>query len=140
MIANGIARLIGEEVTGLSFNASAPGGNVFVEHLPKTPIRAVAVYSRPGPEASSLHPYDEPHVQIVVRGDEDPVWAVDMWWAIYTVVHSRRNEDLPDDTHLVYALVIQSGPVHMSPDENGRFRFSMNIRTEIYNPTEQRSA
>ena len=137
MIVDGIAQVIGNEVTGLTYSES-DGSNVFVEHLPKKPNRCVAVYSRPGPEASSLHPYDEPHVQILVRSDEDPRWGLDMWQAIYSVLHAKRYVTLPDGTRLMWALVVQSSPVHLAPDENGRFILSMNVRTETYNPTVER--
>lgn len=141
MIVDGLAQYLGGTggVTGLTFG-ELDGGNVFIEHLPADPDRAVAVYGRPGPEASSLHPYDEPHVQILVRGEMDARWALETWSAIYSFLHAKRHVELPDGTQLVYALVVQSSPVHLSPDKNGRFICSMNVRTETYNPTSERSA
>ena len=134
---NGIARLIGAEVAGLSYQ-EGDGGNVFVAHLPKMPHRCVSVFSRPGPEASSLHPYDETHYQIVFRSDASPQWCIDMCQAVYSCLHGKRNVTLPDGTYLVYALVMQSSPVHLAPDENGRYRLSLNVKAEILNPTTER--
>ena len=137
MIVDGVAMLLGEEVPGLDYSLEA-GGNVFVSHLPTEPHKCVSVYSRPGPEASSLHPYDEPHLQIIFRSDESPRWCLDMFQLVYSCLHGKRNVTLPDGTYLVYALAMQSSPVHLAPDENGRFRLSLNVRTEVLNATQER--
>jgi hypothetical protein len=134
---NGIAQVIGDEVAGLSYS-EADGGNVFVAHLPKMPHRCVSVFSRPGPEASSLHPYDEPHYQIIFRSDASPQWAIDMAQAVYSCLHGKRNTTLPDGTYLVYCLVMQSSPVHLAPDESGRYRLSLNVKAEVLHTTVER--
>lgn len=141
MILDGIAMLIGdvsEGVDGLLFSES-PGGNVFVEQLPSSdPDRCVAIYANGGFEADSLLEYDEPSWQIIVRSDRDPRWGLAAVKGIYSLLHGKRNFVLPDNTYLVYALCEQSGANHLAPDERGRHLFSLNFRSEIINPTEER--
>lgn len=139
MILDGIARLLDAEIASLTFNETAAGGNVFVDTLPQAPDVSVGIYHAGGYAASSLHPEDLPTPQIVVRGTRDPRTAVDLWYAIYSVLHARRNVTLPDGTYLVYCLVVQSGPVRIGPDENGRQQYSMNLECMVANPTSQRA-
>lgn len=140
---DGLARLIGDDtsggdgVAGLFFSA-VTGGNVFVEALPQAPDVCVAIYSTGGAEADTLNPFDSPHVQLVIRGDRDPRTALDLWYAVYDFVHGLEHVDLEGGTRLMAAIVQQSGPVRMGPDENGRYRFSMNLRLETVNQTSHR--
>ncbi len=133
----GIAQLLGQEVDGLDYSET-DGGNVFVAHLPKTPHQVVSIYSRPGPEASALHPYDSPHYQIIFRSDASPLWCIEMFDLVYSCLHAKRNVTLPNGTYLVWALCMQSSPVHLAPDENGRYRLSLNVKAEILNSTVER--
>jgi hypothetical protein len=138
-LTEGIARWLGANVTGLSYSLTA-GGNIFVDELPSDPDRCVAVFSQGGEEADSALPYDAPNVQIIVRGDSSPQWALDTWAAIYSKLHALRHVTLPGGTELVYALVQQSAPVRLGTDQNGRHEYSMNVRAETLNPTAERPA
>lgn len=143
---DGLARSMGDYpsggdalfVDGLEY--SLTGGNVFLEALPQQPDVCVALKSYGGPPPDSGLPYDSPIIQILVRGDEDPKTATDLWYAIYSVLHGAVNVDLPDGTRLVAALVQQSAPINIGPDANGRHRFSMNVRLEVVNATAHRPA
>jgi len=140
VITDGIARLIGDEyegVDGLFFSESA-GGNVFIEGEPQEPGNSVTVYASGGEEADSKLPYDSPSVQIIVRCSQSPRWGLDMWQSIYSLLQGKRNYTLPDNTYLVYSIIEQSSPIHIGPDDRGRYQFSMNIRTEILNTTQER--
>jgi hypothetical protein len=141
-IVTGMAQAIGNEagfsgVPGLNWEIGS-GGNVFEGFLPARPNKIVAVLPSGGYEADSGLPYDSPSLQIIVRSDEDPVWALDMWYAVYNRVQGMANVVLPDGTYLVSCIAIQSGPVHIGKDEAGRFQYGMNLQTEIKNPTEER--
>lgn len=142
-LVNGLAMLIGGEggvrgsVDGLNWEAGV-GGNVFEGFLPDEPNRCVAVLPSGGYDADAGLPYDKPSIQIIVRGDDDPVWALDMWQAVYSAVQALRNITLPDGTYVVSIQAIQSGPVHIGKDDSGRFQYGMNLETEIRNPTAER--
>ena len=141
-LADGLAKAIGNEdgfagVVGLNYQETADG-NVFVGMLPSAPHRVVAVIPSGGYEADSGLPYDSPTVQIIVRGDEDPRWALDMWDAVYDVVQGLAGVTLPGGVYVVSIFAQQSGPVHMGKDDSGRVQYSMNLLAEILNPTNRR--
>lgn len=144
-LVSGLAQAIGNEadergsVEGLVYSEAA-GGNVFEAFLPDKPDRCVAVLPSGGYEADAKLPYDRPSIQIIVRGDDDPVWALDTWQAVYSAVVALRNYTLPDGTYLVSALPIQSGPIHIGPDDSGRYQYGLNLECEIMNPTTERPA
>lgn len=142
-LVSGLARLIGGEgdargsVVGLNWEEGF-GGNVFEGFLPEGPDRCVAVLPSGGYDADAGLPYDKPSIQIIVRGDDDPVWALDMWQSVYSALQALRNVILPDGTYLVSCQAIQSGPVHIGKDDSGRFQYGLNLETEILNPTAER--
>lgn len=143
----GLAQALGDDssgggdlhVSGLTYRDAA-GGNVFLEALPQTPDVAVALKSFGGSEADSGLPYDSPVVQLLIRGNQDPNTAGELWYDIYDKLHGATQETLSDGTLLVAAIVVQSSPVNIGPDGNGRIRFSMNVRCEIVNATGNRPA
>lgn len=141
-LADGIAKAIGNEggfagVPELNYE-EGPGGNVFVGMLPANPNRVVAVIPSGGYEADAGLPYDEPTIQIIIRGDEDPRWALDMWDKVYDVVQGITSTTLPNGLYVVGLFAQQSGPVHMGKDDSGRVQYSVNLLGEILNPTNRR--
>ena len=146
-LADGLAKAIGNEqgvlaapfpgVAGLNYEDGA-GGNVFVGFLPARPNRVASVIPTGGYEADTKLPYDEVTCQIVIRGDEDPRWALDMWDAVYDVVQGITATTLPNGLYVVSLFAQQSGPVHMGKDDSGRVQYSMNLLSEILNPTNRR--
>lgn len=133
----GLAEWLGQNIDGLTFSEEA-GGNIFIDRLPSDPDQMVALVGTGGFEADSALPYSYPTVQIITRSTNDPRWSLDTWEAIYSKLQGLRNVELPDGTWLVYAIIVQSGPFWLGPDDSGRQTHSMNVRTEIYNPTEER--
>lgn len=129
----------GAGIEGLVY-ADDETATVFVDRLPSSPDHVVAVYGNGGFEADSKLPYDAPVAQIMIRSDASPSWAVDTWWSIYNRLHALRHKTLPDGTVLVYALVVQSSPIHVRTDENDRHEYSMNVRAETKHPTQERPA
>lgn len=136
-VTRGYAQWLGENVDELSFSEEA-GGNVFVDRLPSSPDELVSVFGFGGFEADSALPYDSPVIQVIVRATNNPKWALDMWDAIYAKTQGLRNTELPDGTYLVFAIILQSGPFYLGPDDSGRIQYTMNIRAEIKNSTEER--
>ena len=141
-LVDGLAKAIGNEsgftgVAGLNYEDGA-GGNVFVGFLPAMPHRVVSVFPTGGYDADSKLPYDNPTVQLIVRGDEDPRWALEMWDLVYARLQGMRNVTLPNGLYVISFLAQQSGPVHIGKDDNGRFQYGLNLIAEILNPTAER--
>jgi hypothetical protein len=138
VIVEGIARQIGANVAGLSYSLTN-GGNVFEEDMPQEPDLAVAVYSAGGPAPSARRGEDEQDVQLIFRSDpESAVAASNLWYAVFDHLHALRNATLPDGTLIAWALVQQSAPIRLGNDENGRMRYSMNVRCDVRRPSGQR--
>lgn len=131
---------LGQEVAGLTYSESDPAGvNVFVEDMAQSPDLAVAVMSSGGFEADSLHGYDSPTPQVVVRAAQGGTQAaLALWRVIYSHLHGLEHTTLPDGTLLVWCIATQSEPARMGPDDNGRQRFSLNLRCEVVNVSEHR--
>lgn len=143
----GLAQALGDDtsgggdlhVSGLAYRETS-AGNVFLEALPQTPDTCIALKSFGGAEADSGLPYDSPIIQILVRGTQDPGVAQELWYDIYDKLHGAVQITLPDGTLMISALVLQSSPINIGPDTNGRVRFSMNVQLETVNATANRPA
>ncbi len=134
-----LAQYLGAQLAELDYSLTT-GGTIFIDELPSSPDRAVAILTQGGTEADSQLPYDSPNVQIIVRSDTSPAWAIATCDAIYKLLHGKRNIVLaPGTTYLVYALFRQSSPNRIGTDDNGRQRYTMNLRTEVLNLTQERS-
>lgn len=145
-VSNGLAWAIGDASSGggplhvASLTYDLAGGNVFTEALPQTPDVAVVVKSYGGSPPDSGLPYNQAILQIIVRGDEDPWTALELWDDIFDVLQGATHQTFPDGTQMIAILVQQAGPVNIGPDINGRHRFSMNLTCEVVNATVNRPA
>lgn len=115
-----------------------PGGNTFLCLLPDEPDVAVMVEPMGGAIASGVHGYDQPVLHLLVRGTRDPRTGMALAQAIYDASQGLHHTTLPGGVYVVSCRGIQSGPVAIGPDENGRLRFSINLQFEIRNLTEYR--
>lgn len=135
-----IATYIAAQVPSLTFNPTTVGGNVFVGHLPSSPDTAVYVHGTGGPESSTKSGYDMRTFQVVVRATADPTVGEDLAEEVYAALHGLKNTHLtPGGTLVVLCAGLQSGPVSLGEDENGRHQYSLNFRAEVRNPTSNRS-
>lgn len=130
MIAVGIARYL-ESLGLLNFDEAGVTGDTFIETMPSEPDEAVMVVAMPGPGADSKLGYDHPGVQIMVRGTQDPRESWNRARAIYDALHGLGPITLPDDTRLISCVCLQSGPVPIGKDSNGRFEHTLNFDTEV---------
>ncbi|WP_018350946.1 minor capsid protein [Longispora albida] len=129
-LADGLARYLA--TAGLvTYSATSASGNVFLDDLPPAPDLAVAVALYAGPESDTGLGYDEPSVQVTVRGPASTQAAADLAAAVYDALHGLGPLRLPGGTHLLSCAGVQSGPVPLGLDESGRRRFAVNFRTEI---------
>lgn len=133
-----IARLIGANVDGLDYSLTGDA-NVFEEDWPNDPDVAVMVSSYGGPEAHAKFPSDEHRVQLMFRASpEDPTSATALWQAAFDYLHALRRVELSDGSTLSWVLAMQAAPVSIGADDNGRQRFTMNLRCERQRPSGNR--
>lgn len=123
------------------------GNNYFLEDLPDQPVAAVAAFARPGgAETDGGHGYDEPALQLLVRGDkanpQTPGRARAGYGrarAIRDALHGLAGVTMatgtPDEVYVVQCLATQSEPTNIGDDPDDRPRWSVPFRLEVFRPT-----
>lgn len=137
-LLDGLARHLQDE--GLvTYRPSSVGGDLFLEALPDKPDEAVAltVYDD-GKESDSKLGYDEPYVQVRVRGTRDPRVSRQRCAAIRAELHGLGEVTLPDGTDLILSVALQNAPASIGTDANGRHEHVANFRMEIRAVTKHR--
>lgn len=138
-LLDGLARYLNER--GLvTYDPTAATGDCFVERLPDSPDEAVVLTLYDGgSEPDSLLPYDEPRVQVRVRGTADPRVSRRRCTAIRSALHGLGPVFLPDGTNLILSVCLQSTAVSMGMDENRRQEHICNFRIQIRRATAHRT-
>ncbi|MFD3929686.1 minor capsid protein [Streptomyces sp. NPDC058614] len=137
-LLDGIARHLQDK--GLvTYRPSTPGGDLFLETMPPAPDEAVAltIYDD-GKESDSKLAYDEPRVQVRVRGTKDPRVSRQRCAAIRSELHGLGPLTLPDGTDLILSVALQNAPASIGIDANGRHEHVANFRMEHLAVTEHR--
>lgn len=106
--------------------------------VPDRPPVCVGVTAYGGPDSDSLLPYDEPSVQLRVRGTADERVSRRLAQQLYDALHGSGPFDLPDGTRVQLILGRQSGPLTIGLDPSGRHEHTVNLGVEIRNPSVNR--
>lgn len=132
-LLDGLARHLQEQDL-VNYQPAAPGGDLFLEDMPPTPDEAVAltIYDD-GREPDSLLGYDEPYVQVRVRGTSDPRVSRRRCAAIRDELHGLGPLTLPDGTELILSVALQNAPASLGIDQLGRHEHVANFRMEVRN-------
>lgn len=136
-LLDGLARHL-EGLGLLEYDPDGVTGDTFMESMPSSPDAAVVLTIYGGPEADSKLGYDEPSVQIRVRGGPDPRPSRVRATQIRAELHGLGPVTLPDGTELLSCIAIQAAPALLQVDENRRFEHVINFRTEIRSVTTHR--
>jgi hypothetical protein len=137
-ITEELAALLAELGLGDYRADGSAGGDVFLAALPQSPDEAVAVARYPAGESDSRLGYDEVNAQYRCRAPNTSV-AEDRAQNIYDALHGLGNRVLPGGTVLQLAVGIQSGPIYIGRDSNGRHEWTVNVRMELRRPTVHRT-
>lgn len=123
-----------------SYTPAGTTGDIYLTQAADTPDNAIAVARYGGIESDSLLGYDQPTVQIRVRGDNiDPSVSEQRAQAIYDALHGMSTRYLvPGGTYLVLCIGTSGGPIYIGTDLKNRFEWSTNFRMEIRNASAQR--
>jgi dienelactone hydrolase len=136
-LLDGLARHL-EGLGLLEYDPDGIGGDTFIETMPSRPDSAVVLTIYGGPESDSRLGYDEPSVQVRVRGGTDPRTSRQRCEAIRDELHGLGPVTLPDGTELLSCIAIQSAPAYLAADESGRHEHVVNFRTEVRSVTSHR--
>ena len=137
MLAVEVAQRLAANIADLTFSLTSTG-NVRIGSMPTSPDLAVGIWPTGGPESSTKTGYDERGLQVRVRGTSDPRTGYDLGVAIYDDLHGMEYVTLPGGTLVVSAKGIQSEPVSIGEDAQGRHEYTLNFRLEVRNPTPNR--
>lgn len=127
-----VAALLGQ----LSLGVYAPNdttGTIFLAALPEQPVQAIAVAQYGGPESDAKLGYDQPSIQVRVRGLEDATDALRTAQRVYDALHGLSSITLPGGIWLVSCVGTQGGPAYIGRDLSGRHEYTVNFRMEIRN-------
>lgn len=135
-LLDGIAR----HLHGLGLVDYQPAGNAgdcYLETMPSTPDEVVVLTLYGGGEADSRLPYDEPRLQVRVRGTAVRKVSYDRAQLIYDELTGLGPVTLPDGTRLLLAYALQT-PASMGLDSNGRHEHTTNYQLEVVAATAHR--
>ena len=123
----------------VSYSETGGTNNIFMGRLPAEPSFAVAVNPSGGYSASIKHAYDSPTIQILVRGDLDPRTGYEKAMQIYDALHGFGGGSFVEGGHwIVKCEGIQSEPVYLGEDDNGRHMYTLNFALEVKRPSRHR--
>jgi hypothetical protein len=137
-LLDGIAQYLHER--GLvTYTPDGTGGDVFMEAMPSTPDQCVVLTGYGGAAPDGLLPYDQPRVQVRVRGTTDPRVSRRRAQAIRSQLHGLGHVFLPDGTNVISCESLQAAPESLGVDANRRFEHVVNFEFEIRETTVHRS-
>lgn len=135
-----VAQLLAELDVGTYHADGTPGGTIYLTVLPPRPDVALAVALYGGTEASALHSYDEPRVQVRTRGTAEDVRSGErLAQSAYDALHGLGMITMPGGTWLQLAVGLQSGPAYIGRDDSGRHEWTVNVRIEVQRSTPNRT-
>ncbi|MCM2394361.1 minor capsid protein [Streptomyces albipurpureus] len=137
-LLDGIARHLSER--GLvDYDPTGVGGDCFIESMPSTPgVAVVLTLYDDGTEPDSRLPYDEPRMQVRVRGDQDPRTSRRLCARIRIELHGLGPVTLPGGVELILSVALQGAPAALGVDQSQRHEHVANFRMEHLSPTTHR--
>ncbi|WP_151480624.1 minor capsid protein [Streptomyces albicerus] len=136
-LLDGLARHL-EGKALLTYDPDGTAGDCALEHMPSGPDEVVVLTLYGGPEPDGKLGYDEPNLQVKVRGTADPQVSRDRCKAIYDELHGLGPVTLPDGTQLLSCFAIQARPASLGVDANGRHEHVVNYRLYVRSITTHR--
>jgi hypothetical protein len=116
------------------FDELGSAGSIFIALLPESPDEVIGIYPKGGHQADGPLPYDAPVVQVIVRGTQDPRPAAERAQGVYDALHGFHHDKfVPEGTWILGCRGVQSGPIHIGRDQNGRHEYSLNFELQTLN-------
>ncbi len=119
-----------------TYTGDQPGGDIYLTLMPPTPDTVLVLALYAGDESGLEDDYDEPRLQVRARGpDTDARVAEQKAQAVYDRLHGLGSQLLPGGTWLQLVVGLQSGPIFIGQDANGRPEYTVNFRAEVSRTT-----
>lgn len=127
------ARLVHESGAGVySPDEALPDGAVPIalSGMPPTDGDAIAVSLYAGPEPDSRNGWEHPRLQVRVRS-ADSLEAMRLDRVVFDHLQGRAHVTLESGAYLQDCYALQSAPMPMGQDRNGRWEFSRNYQLTV---------
>lgn len=112
------------------YSPDGTDGNIYIDQLPPGK-QYISIYNRGGIPGDDKLGYTIPGIQIIYRGDSNPISSSKVAQDIYECligIHDRKIYD--DGNHIVSFLSENGGPTCLGTNEEGNFEYSTNFRVE----------
>ena len=104
---------------------------ISVAGMPGTKGAAIGLYPYPGPESpDSRNGWEYPRMQVRAR-HADALAAQALLREVFNVLQGIGPETLPDGTELQDCHALESGPLPMGQDANGRHEYTHNYQLTL---------
>ena len=116
-----------------TFDEFSSSGDIYIMTMPSTPDDILCLYQRGGLTADGKLGYDNPNIQIMVRG-VNVLTTQQRAQNVYNALQGfHARSFVANGIHIVNCIASQSAPNFLGKDENRRFEFSLNFILEIKN-------
>lgn len=136
-VVEGVALLLAAEGVGAwNPNGDYDDTQPAILHMvvPHKLSRVVILSLYPGPELGgedSRNGWTTPRLQVRTRAGEDPRAALDLDLAVRDVLHGLSHTTLPNGVRLTDCHSLQTAPMPLGMDTNGRWEFTRNYQLTI---------
>ena len=133
MLIREIALYIDSQNIG-TFDETGTSGNIFISTIPPLPDECICIFPTGGPTGDAKLNYDNPNIQIWIRGTQHPLTGLEKANQVYKALQGFNGQAFASGGHyIVDCLGIQSYPIHIGKDDNERHEYSLNFSLEIKN-------
>jgi hypothetical protein len=142
----GIAQYLSDNIQAAGFEQSQSSSypsagtlfGIYILALPESPDTGISLTLYPGPDSTPKLGHDTPNLQARVRGTREPRTAMGMAQGVYNQLHGLTETLLSEGTYVTTCVGLNSGPVYIGRDANGRHEFTVNFRLQVRNATVHR--
>lgn len=103
---------------------------ISIDDMPTQPLKVIVVTQYAGPESNSWDNWDEPRIQIKVRGIDDPSFSRDLCESIYKLFHGLGPFTI-GYMRIQLIIGLNSGANYMGKDNSGHPRHVTNFQVTV---------
>ncbi len=116
------------------YDSEGVDGNIFISTTPNNPDTIIALYPTGGLISDVKLLYDKVSVQVWVRGTSNPSVGNSLAQNIYNELHGFYNDCFVEEGFYIISVIgMQSSPIHVGQDVDGRHQYSINFHIEFKN-------
>lgn len=105
-------------------------GNIYVDALPEK-SQTISIFNRAGIESDILNGYEKTGIQIIYKGDENPVYSFEIAQLIFrTLTEVISKELIAGGNYIIGITTTQGQPEMMGRAKSEEFMYTMNFVVE----------